>query len=116
MILLQGLQDAVVPPDQAEQMASALDAKGIPHAYLAFDGEQHGFRRASSIRRSLEAELYFYSRILGFDLAEQIEPVAPSATSERRPSRGPSGASARRAPRARGRCGPAPELPHSAAW
>lgn len=76
VILLQGLQDAVVPPDQAEQMASALDAKGIPHAYLAFEGEQHGFRRASSIRRSLEAELYFYSRILGFDLAEQVEPVA----------------------------------------
>jgi dipeptidyl aminopeptidase/acylaminoacyl peptidase len=76
VILLQGLEDAVVPPAQAERMASALDAKGIPHAYLAFEGEQHGFRRASSIRRALEAELCFYGRILGFELADQVEPVA----------------------------------------
>ncbi len=76
VILLQGLQDAVVPPAQAEQMAAALDAKGIPYAHLTFEGEQHGFRRASSIRRALEAELYFYGRILGFDLADQVEPVA----------------------------------------
>lgn len=75
VILLQGLQDAVVPPAQAEQMAAALDAKGIPYAYLAFEGEQHGFRRAPNIRRALEAELYFYGRILGFDPADQIDPV-----------------------------------------
>ncbi|HZD73150.1 MAG TPA: S9 family peptidase [Actinomycetota bacterium] len=76
VILLQGLQDAVVPPVQAEQMADALNAKGIPYAYLAFEGEQHGFRQASSVRRALEAELYFYGRILGFEPAGQVEPVA----------------------------------------
>ena len=75
VILLQGLEDKVVPPGQAEQMAGALDAKGIPYAYLAFDGEQHGFCKAESIRRSLEAELYFYSRIFGFDLADPVDPV-----------------------------------------
>ncbi len=75
VILLQGLEDAVVPPSQAEQMARALDLKGIPYAYLPFEGEQHGFRRAENIRRALEAELYFYGRIFGFDLADQVEPV-----------------------------------------
>jgi dipeptidyl aminopeptidase/acylaminoacyl peptidase len=75
IILFQGLQDAVVPPAQAERMAAALDAKGIPYAYLAFEGEQHGFRRAPNIRRALEAELYFYGRILGFDLADRVEPL-----------------------------------------
>jgi dipeptidyl aminopeptidase/acylaminoacyl peptidase len=75
VILLQGLEDAVVPPSQAEQMARALQLKGIPHAYLAFEGEQHGFRRAESIRRALQAELYFYSRIFGFDLADPVDPV-----------------------------------------
>ncbi len=75
VILLHGLEDLVVPPDQAEQMARALDAKGIPYARLTFEGEQHGFRRAETIRRALEAELYFYSRILGFTLADPIDPV-----------------------------------------
>jgi dipeptidyl aminopeptidase/acylaminoacyl peptidase len=75
VILLQGLEDAVVPPAQAERMAGALDAKGIPYAYLAFEGEQHGFRKAENIRRSLEAELYFYGRIFGFGLADPVEPV-----------------------------------------
>jgi dipeptidyl aminopeptidase/acylaminoacyl peptidase len=75
VILLQGLEDAVVPPSQAEQMAAALQAKGIPYAYLTFAGEQHGFRQAASIRRALEAELYFYSRILGFDLADPVESI-----------------------------------------
>jgi dipeptidyl aminopeptidase/acylaminoacyl peptidase len=75
VILLQGLEDAVVPPAQAELMAGALQTKGIPYAYLAFEGEQHGFRRSSSIIRSLEAELSFYGRILGFEPAGAIEPV-----------------------------------------
>jgi dipeptidyl aminopeptidase/acylaminoacyl peptidase len=75
VILLQGLEDAVVPPAQAEAMAAALDAKGIPHAYLPFPGEQHGFRRAENIQRALEAELYFYGRVLGFDPADAIQPV-----------------------------------------
>jgi dipeptidyl aminopeptidase/acylaminoacyl peptidase len=73
--LLQGLEDAVVPPSQAEMMAAALDAKGIPYAYLPFEGEQHGFRQAAHIRRALEAEVYFYSRVFGFDLADPVEPV-----------------------------------------
>ncbi|HET6750485.1 MAG TPA: prolyl oligopeptidase family serine peptidase, partial [Actinomycetes bacterium] len=75
VILLQGLEDEVVPPAQAEAMAAALDAKDIPHAYLAFPGEQHGFRRADHIRRAIEAELYFYGRVLGFDLPDAVEPV-----------------------------------------
>jgi dipeptidyl aminopeptidase/acylaminoacyl peptidase len=75
VILLQGLEDAVVPPSQAEMMAAALDAKGIPYAYLPFEGEQHGFRQAAHIRRALEAEVYFYSRVFGFDLADPVEPV-----------------------------------------
>jgi len=75
VILLQGLEDMVVPPAQAEAMAAALDAKGIPYAYLPFEGEQHGFRRAEHIQRAAEAELYFYSRIFGFELADPVEPV-----------------------------------------
>jgi dipeptidyl aminopeptidase/acylaminoacyl peptidase len=75
VILLQGLEDAVVPPAQAEAMAAALHAKGIPHAYLPFPGEQHGLRQAAHIRRALEAEIYFYSRVFGFALADPVEPV-----------------------------------------
>jgi dipeptidyl aminopeptidase/acylaminoacyl peptidase len=75
VILLQGLEDKVVPPAQAEAMAAALDAKGIPYAYLPFEGEQHGFRQAAHIRRALEAELYFYGRVFGFELADPVEPV-----------------------------------------
>jgi dipeptidyl aminopeptidase/acylaminoacyl peptidase len=75
VILFQGLEDEVVPPNQAETMFAALVAKGVPCAYLAFEGEQHGFRRAENIRRTLEAELYFYSRVFGFDVADDIEPV-----------------------------------------
>jgi dipeptidyl aminopeptidase/acylaminoacyl peptidase len=76
MIFFQGLDDPVVPPNQAEAMVAALHAKGLPVAYLAFPGEQHGFRQAESIRRALEAELYFYSRVFGFELADPVEPVA----------------------------------------
>jgi dipeptidyl aminopeptidase/acylaminoacyl peptidase len=75
VILLQGLEDEVVPPAQAETMAAALDAKAIPYAYLPFPGEQHGFRQAAHIRRALEAELYFYGRVFGFDLADPVDPV-----------------------------------------
>jgi dipeptidyl aminopeptidase/acylaminoacyl peptidase len=76
VIFFQGLEDKVVPPNQAERMVAALRAKGVPVAYLAFEGEQHGFRRAENIRRALDAELYFYSRIFGFELAEPVEPVS----------------------------------------
>jgi dipeptidyl aminopeptidase/acylaminoacyl peptidase len=75
VILFQGLEDKVVPPAQAEAMLEALRAKDLPVAYLAFPGEQHGFRKAETIRRTLEAELYFYSRVFKFPLAEEIEAV-----------------------------------------
>ena len=64
-----------MPPNQAEMMVDAFMAKGLPVAYVAYEGEQHGFRQAANIKRTLEAELYFYSQIFGFDLAEAIEPV-----------------------------------------
>jgi dipeptidyl aminopeptidase/acylaminoacyl peptidase len=73
--LLQGLEDKVVPPSQAETMIVALRAKRLPFAYVAFPTEGHGFREAANIQRSIEAELYFYSRIFGFTPADQIAPV-----------------------------------------
>jgi dipeptidyl aminopeptidase/acylaminoacyl peptidase len=76
VIFFQGLEDKIVLPNQAERMVEALRAKGVPVAYLPFEGEQHGFRRAENISRALDAELYFYSRIFGFPLAEPVEPVA----------------------------------------
>ncbi|MCH7736664.1 MAG: S9 family peptidase [Chloroflexi bacterium] len=75
LVLFQGLEDQIVPPDQAEKMFEAVRAKGIPTAYIPFEGEQHGFRRAENIKRALEAELYFYSKVFGFDLADPVEPV-----------------------------------------
>jgi dipeptidyl aminopeptidase/acylaminoacyl peptidase len=75
VIFFQGLEDKVVPPNQAEMMVAALRAKGIPVAYLPFEGEQHGFRQAKNIKRALDAELYFYSRVFGFELADPVEPV-----------------------------------------
>lgn len=75
LIMFQGNEDKVVPPSQSEMMFEALKRKGIPVAYLLFQGEQHGFRRAENIKRSLEAELYFYSKIFGFEPADPIEPV-----------------------------------------
>jgi dipeptidyl aminopeptidase/acylaminoacyl peptidase len=76
LILFQGLEDKVVPPNQSEMMAAAVRAKGLPVAYLAFEGEQHGFRKATTIIRSLEAELYFYGAVFGFSPADITEPVA----------------------------------------
>jgi dipeptidyl aminopeptidase/acylaminoacyl peptidase len=75
MILFQGLADKIVPPNQAELIVEALRTKGKPVAYLPFDGEQHGFRQAKNIKRSLEAELYFYSQIFGFTPAVTMEPI-----------------------------------------
>ncbi|HEU5251807.1 MAG TPA: S9 family peptidase [Solirubrobacterales bacterium] len=75
VILFQGLEDEVVPPNQAETMAGALERNGVPYAYLPFEGEQHGFRKAETNIRCLEAELYFYGRILGFEPAGDPEPV-----------------------------------------
>ncbi|HEX4942128.1 MAG TPA: S9 family peptidase [Actinomycetota bacterium] len=67
MLLLQGDQDRVVPPHQSEIMVEALRKKGLPYAYVLFEGEQHGFRKAESTRIALEAELSFYAQVLGFD-------------------------------------------------
>ena len=75
LILLQGLEDRVVPPNQAEMMAAALRRKGLPVAYVPFPGEQHGFRQSANLKRALEAELYFYSRILGFTPADALAPI-----------------------------------------
>jgi len=75
LILFQGDEDQIVPPSQSRRMFEALRVKEIPVAYLLFAGEQHGFRKAENIRRSYEAELYFYSKVFKFVLAEEIEPV-----------------------------------------
>ena len=68
-------EDKVVPPAQAEVMVEALRAKGLPFAHVPFEGEQHGFRRAETIRRAAEVELSFYGQVLGFEPAGAIEPV-----------------------------------------
>ncbi len=75
LILFQGLEDKVVPPNQAEKMFEAVRAKGLPVAYVPFEGEQHGFRRAENIKRVLDNELYFYSKIFGFQAADYVEPL-----------------------------------------
>jgi dipeptidyl aminopeptidase/acylaminoacyl peptidase len=77
LIVLQGLEDEVVQPNQAEMIVDALRRKGVPVAYLTFEGEQHGFRQAANIRRALDAELSFYGQVFVFELpeAEDIEPV-----------------------------------------
>ncbi len=76
MIFFQGLDDKVVPPQQSEMMVSALRARGVPVAYITLEGEGHGFRKADSIIRTLEAELAFYLRIFGLTSSEALAPVA----------------------------------------
>ncbi len=75
VIFFQGLEDKIVLPNQAEMMVNALKQKNIPVVYIAYEGEQHGFRQSKNIKRTLEAELYFYSSIFNFDCADEIEPV-----------------------------------------
>jgi dipeptidyl aminopeptidase/acylaminoacyl peptidase len=75
VLLLQGLDDPVVPARQAELMFEALQAGGVPCAYIGFPGEQHGFRQAATIARSMDAELYFVATVTGTPLDEAIEPV-----------------------------------------
>ncbi|WP_242622971.1 alpha/beta hydrolase family protein [Pseudonocardia sediminis] len=77
LIVLQGDEDAIVPPNQSEMIVDALRAREVPVAYLLFEGEQHGFRKAENIRRALDSELSFYAQVFGFDLPseEGIEPV-----------------------------------------
>jgi dipeptidyl aminopeptidase/acylaminoacyl peptidase len=76
MLILQGAEDEVVPPAQAEVMVDALEAKHLPYAYLLFEGEQHGFRKAETIVASYEAELSFYAQILGFEPGDPIPRLA----------------------------------------
>ena len=75
IILFQGLEDKVVPPDQSSKFFDAVRKKGLPAAYITFEGEQHGFRKAENLKQSIEAELYFYSKIFHFNPADPIEPV-----------------------------------------
>ncbi len=76
VIFFQGTDDKVVPPNQAEAMVAALRDKGIPVAYILFEGEGHGFRKAANVKRALEAELYFYGRVFGFAPDGVTETVA----------------------------------------
>lgn len=75
VIFFQGLDDKVVPPNQAQAMVDALDSKKVPVAYVPFEGEGHGFRQAANIQRALEAELHFYGQVFGFLVDDNIEPV-----------------------------------------
>jgi dipeptidyl aminopeptidase/acylaminoacyl peptidase len=86
LIVLQGDEDAVVPPAQAEAIVAALAAKQVPHAYLLFAGEQHGFRKAENIVRALEAELSFYAQVFGFEPAGAIEPVPIAFAEQLKPT------------------------------
>jgi dipeptidyl aminopeptidase/acylaminoacyl peptidase len=75
LILFQGLEDQVVPPEQSALMADAVRAKGLPVACLTFEGEQHGFRRAGTVIACLQAELYFYGRVFGFTPADPLPEI-----------------------------------------
>ncbi len=75
VLILQGLDDRVVPPSQAESIVAALSRKAIPYAYLAFEGEGHGFRGAFALRRTLEARLSFLGQVFGFEPADVLEPL-----------------------------------------
>lgn len=75
LILFQGLEDVIVPPSQSRLMFEAVRSRELPVALIEFEGEQHGFRRKENIIRAKEAELYFYSKVFGFDLPEPVEPV-----------------------------------------
>ena len=75
VLLLQGLDDKVVPPSQAEIMVDALRRNGVPFAYIAYEGEGHGFRKAENIRRSNEACLTFFARVFGFEPADELQPL-----------------------------------------
>ncbi len=75
VLVMQGADDKIVPPSQAEGIVAALQRSGLPHAYLLFEGEGHGFRTAANRRRALEAELSFYAQVFGFALPDDVEPL-----------------------------------------
>ena len=72
---MQGLDDKVVPPSQAEVIVEALKRRGIPYAYIAFAGEGHGFRKAENSKRASEAQLSFLAQVSGFEPADELEPI-----------------------------------------
>ena len=90
VILFQGLEDRVVPPEQAEMIAAALDANGVPHAHITYEGEDHGFRKAENIVDSLESELAFYGQVFGFTPAGDLPevPIVGDLATGERPSVG----------------------------
>jgi len=75
LLLLQGLDDKVVPPAQSEVIVDALKERGVPHAYIAFAGEGHGFRKAENQKRALAAHASFLAQVFGFELADADEPI-----------------------------------------
>jgi len=75
VLIVQGLEDKIVPPSQAEQIVEALERNGVPHVYLPFEGEGHGFRRRESGTRFFSAVLSFYGQVFGFEPADEVEPV-----------------------------------------
>jgi dipeptidyl aminopeptidase/acylaminoacyl peptidase len=75
LLLLQGLDDKVVPPSQSEVIVEALKRRGVPYAYIAFEGEGHGFRKAENIKRAADAHLSFLGQVSGFEPADEIEPI-----------------------------------------
>lgn len=75
LIFFQGSEDKVVLPSQAEIMVNALREKRLPVAYVLFEGEQHGFRKAENIRKSLDGQFYFFSKIFGFQMADPFDPI-----------------------------------------
>lgn len=74
-IFFQGLEDKVVPPNQAEMMVDAIKTKGLPVAYVPFEGEQHGFRQAANIKKALDSEFYFYSQVFGFTPSDSLSTI-----------------------------------------
>jgi len=75
VIFFQGDEDKIVPPNQAEILVDVLRKKGIPVAYVLFEGEQHGFRKAENIKCALDGEFYFFAKVFGFQPADELEPV-----------------------------------------
>jgi dipeptidyl aminopeptidase/acylaminoacyl peptidase len=75
VLVMQGADDKIVPPSQAEGIVRALVRNGLPHAYILFEGEGHGFRMAADQKRALEAELSFYAQVFGFELADDFAPL-----------------------------------------
>jgi dipeptidyl aminopeptidase/acylaminoacyl peptidase len=75
VLITQGLDDEVVPPSQAEQIVAALERNGVPHVYIALEGEGHGYRRRESLLRTLSADIAFYGQVFGFEPADDVEPV-----------------------------------------